>query len=350
MIAGKMIRKEARRRAKPGEVGEVRCVLCHMIALPVPCLSPIILPVIILPYLFLTSSCARPRPGARALGGYVGSEACVKCHEKLHPGVVAAWRASRHRATMQGIGRDDPLARMETIAVIGQRKGRHVLLSAGFLILPFGDWKDDELFPPHDAIASNPLLVDAGLRCIGCHATAFSPSWGPFFECGVGCEACHGPGREHVESKGAKAATVNPAGLTAARANMVCGQCHSLGRDHSELYNFPMACDGETLRPFRPGEDLAAAFVDAKPKVARKGWEYSAFVRSTARYAAQRCTDCHDPHGRPGGHAMLKDPTSETCLRCHGVGRARLRYQNHAGLGDATKKPCWQCHRNAHAH
>jgi predicted CXXCH cytochrome family protein len=111
-----------------------------------------------------------------------------------------------------------------------------------------------------------------------------------------------------------------------------------------------MACDGETLRPFRPGEDLASAFVDAKPKVARKGWEHSTFIRSADRYSAQRCTDCHDPHGRLGGHAMLKDPTSETCLRCHGIGRARLRYQNHASLGDATKKPCWQCHRNAHAH
>jgi predicted CXXCH cytochrome family protein len=99
-----------------------------------------------------------------------------------------------------------------------------------------------------------------------------------------------------------------------------------------------------------PGEDLALAFVDARPVLVRKGWEYSLLVRSSERYSNQRCTGCHDPHGKTGHVSMLLDPTSETCLRCHGVGDARLRYENHWGLGDVIQRPCWECHPNAHSH
>jgi len=247
----------------------------------------------------------------------VGSPACIACHEKQHPQLTGAWRASRHRTTR---------------------------------IAPSGRWEDDEVFPPHDVIVAQGTQVDAARQCLGCHVTGYFVSSGQFAEPGVGCEACHGPGKLHVGSKGGKANIVNPAGLPLPRANMVCGQCHSLGRDLSGVHPFPVMREGEATGPFRPGHDLTTAFVDAEPKVARKGWEYSTFVRSSARYAAQRCTDCHDPHGRPGHPAMLKDPTSETCLRCHGVGRARLRYQNHASLGDVTRKPCWTCHRDAHSH
>jgi predicted CXXCH cytochrome family protein len=107
---------------------------------------------------------------------------------------------------------------------------------------------------------------------------------------------------------------------------------------------------GDAVRPFMPGEDLAAAFVDAQPKLVRKGWEYSLLVQSSQPFSNQRCTDCHDPHGKAGHASMLLDPSSETCLRCHGVGSARLAFENHWGLGDATKRLCWECHRNAHTH
>jgi predicted CXXCH cytochrome family protein len=171
-----------------------------------------------------------------------------------------------------------------------------------------------------------------------------------FAEPGVGCEACHGPGSQHVESPASKGTIINPAKLPADRSQMVCGQCHSLGKDPSGNYPFPVAGKGDAARPFMPGEDLTAAFVDARPKLERKGWEYSLLVQSPQRYASQRCTDCHDPHGKAAHPSMLLDPTSETCLRCHGVGSARLSFENHAGPGDGIKRPCWECHHNAHAH
>jgi len=43
-------------------------------------------------------------------------------------------------------------------------------------------------------------------------------------------------------------------------------------------------------------------------------------------------------------------PSAIPSQRCHGVGDARLRFENHWGLGDVIQRPCWDCHPNAHAH
>jgi hypothetical protein len=67
------------------------------------------------------------------------------------------------------------------------------------------------------------------LRCFQCHST------GPLsldaenriqpFDLGVRCEACHGPGAEHVMSP-ARTNIVNPKNYSAAELNQHCGSCH----------------------------------------------------------------------------------------------------------------------------
>ena len=305
-----------------------------------------LLPVAFLPLLFV--GCARMNLAAVSRDSYVGSETCIACHRQRHGGLIAAWRAGTHRATLRTFDGQ------RAAGMIGRPGRRHVLLGGDLRIAPSPGWDegdDEEPFePPHDVIAVEPARVDAGRQCLGCHTTGYFVSQRLFAEPGVGCEACHGPGRRHARVKGSKGTIVNPARLSPSRSNMVCGQCHSHGRDRSGGYPFPTAAAGRLRGPFQPGSDLAELFADAKPKLVRKGWEYSLFAQADKRYSRQRCTRCHDAHGRIGKPAMLKDPTNEMCFRCHGLGRARLRYENHWGLGDATKKPCWDCHRNVHSH
>ena len=298
--------------------------------------------------MFLAGSCALLKPARSSLDGYVGSEACISCHGSRHPKIVHAWKASRHHATMQRVRKG--AGGEKTLCIIGRPEGKHVRVRADLRIVPSGGWEEDEVAPPHDVIAGGAKDADAGQQCLGCHSTGYFVSRRAFAEHGVGCEACHGPGQKHADSGGSKESIVSPARLSAARGNMVCGQCHSLGKDRSGAYPFPVTRAGEALAPFQPGQDLTAAFADARPKLVRKGWEYSLFVQAAEKYARQLCTDCHDPHGRPGSPAMLKDPTNEICLRCHGVGRARFRFESHGGVGDVTRKLCWSCHPNAHAH
>ena len=136
--------------------------------------------------------------------------------------------------------------------------------------------------------------------CIMCHSVAGQPRHdlasdrfeSRAAELGIACEACHGPGAQHVEKQRdpvARFATrraaagdpsiVNPARLDARHASEVCGQCHSyfVPRDaerwwqtgFSELYRpggaklplsrrprerLELAADG-TARVFVPGPD-----------------------------------------------------------------------------------------------
>lgn len=100
--------------------------------------------------------------------------------------------------------------------------------------------------------------------CIQCHATAGHTEAAPdgglesrVAEFGISCEACHGPGEQHVKWRRAEAnpamepqgddTIVNPVELSHERSSQVCGACH--GRTWMK--------DAKQPR-YRPGEDLFA--------------------------------------------------------------------------------------------
>lgn len=60
-------------------------------------------------------------------------------------------------------------------------------------------------------------------------AKAKGPQW-------QGCEACHGPGREHAES-GDPANIIRFAALTREEASRRCLRCHESGREHAKLHH-----------------------------------------------------------------------------------------------------------------
>ena len=99
-------------------------------------------------------SSAKPKPtnvdlnavDPQAARGYVGSRVCLGCHESLTPETVDAWKTS-------------PMANT------------------------FSRIKDES----------------EKLSCLKCHATGLNPTTGHYSEESVGCEGCHGPGREAVE-------------------------------------------------------------------------------------------------------------------------------------------------------
>lgn len=285
----------------------------------------------------------------------------MSCHAKRDAELVRCWQASRHHRTLTILHDAARAARefglqhadaSKAFAVIGRPGGPRVVLGRDLKLLASLGWEDEDVFgPPHEVLAGAGWRgVDAAESCLGCHSTGYSVTRRAIAEAGVGCEACHGPGGRHVDSAVGKCETVNPIKLDLDRANMVCGQCHSQGTDKTGKYPFPVKSANGALEPFAPGDDLAVHFIDAKPLRNGQGWEYSLLTGAAERYANQRCTDCHDAHNKPGTAAMLKDPTSELCLTCHGIGNQRLLYENHWGLGNAIEKPCWQCHRNTHSH
>jgi predicted CXXCH cytochrome family protein len=293
--------------------------------------------------------------------GYVGSGTCISCHKNIHPELVKGWLSSAHHLSMQNYSessgmmdaflKEHSLKKEDVLGVIGDINKRYVIVKSDFLTLPSKNWDEKESPPPHDLIGNKKQSVDASEKCLGCHTTAYNVLSKESLETGISCESCHGPGRKHSDSKGSSGTIVNPSKLSPDQNRMVCGQCHSLGKDKSGKYPFPVMGSGDNSKPFLPGDDLTMCFVDAKPSLVRKGWEYSLLTQSSKFYSSQLCTGCHNPHGTiTNNHAMLKDPSNEMCLRCHGIGRKRYNFENHWGLGNALIQPCWDCHQNAHVH
>jgi len=165
-----------------------------------------------------------------------------------------------------------------------------------------------------------------GRKCYACHSTALTssePLAAAQFHPGVKCEACHGPGREHVAL--IKTATadathiVNPAKLTPVKAVDFCGACHGTPKD-VELGGMI----GKVTVRF-PAYRLEKS----------RCWGLKGDARLT-------CFACHNPHRPLERQASGYDAA---CLRCHangGSGSTPAAGQEAACL--VARSDCTRCH------
>jgi cytochrome c554/c'-like protein len=163
-------------------------------------------------------------------------------------------------------------------------------------------------------------------RCFGCHTT------GPITEGvldtaaatpGIACEACHGPGRQHVESMKqrhmaeGRQAILNPAKLAPADSVDFCGACHATFWDVT-LANEKGAAAMRS-QPFRLSSSRCWNPED---------------VRIT-------CTACHNPH-RP----LVRDAAAydSRCLACHAAAGAEPARDHPGRACKVSRSNCAGCH------
>ncbi|MCC7538851.1 MAG: hypothetical protein IT379_21680 [Deltaproteobacteria bacterium] len=192
-------------------------------------------------------------------------------------------------------------------------------------------------------------------QCAGCHFTGFSlagsesTGWaaqavsdpggtfdwdgdGRLEELNVGCEACHGPASEHLESTVRGDAIVSPGLLTPGRQMQICASCHSAPRGVGGGGSLaPLSAIG--LMP-RPGLRRAEVLRDYTSRIDAAPGDYHAsgdssgihqqatdFVRSTMYRNGRElmtCMSCHDPHGSDLPHELELPPTDNAaCTSCH---------------------------------
>jgi hypothetical protein len=163
-------------------------------------------------------------------------------------------------------------------------------------------------------------------ECINCHAGRTVPDKNipgayadpPFQELAVGCENCHGPGREHATANGRKNTIVNPAKLGRPLADNICLNCHQGG-------DARVTQPGKTMQDFRPGEWLFQTAVILK-RPATPGTSRSDLLEHFSAMQASRCfresngklscLTCHDPHVQPAGEQVAAYYRPK-CLSCH---------------------------------
>jgi predicted CXXCH cytochrome family protein len=161
-------------------------------------------------------------------------------------------------------------------------------------------------------------------------------------ELGIGCEACHGGSREHVQNpRGVRPSfaldsdflgVTNARGDTLSRAenvNRTCAKCHTV------LFSrYPYTWEGHT-RKHSPGGSST------------NSGEARDFLLGGCSHALT-CTSCHDPHTEdaPEALAKLAEPASnDVCTSCHAEFRgaaATAAHSHHPATSAGSA--CVGCH------
>ncbi len=200
---------------------------------------------------------------------YVGSDKCLACHPAEH----ASWAASLHPRMIQDPKKTPTMTltingvplvtntiradfalftqvitdaklkytAKDVIFTIGWRYRQQYVLQdpkTKRLVLGAGQWNMAGEGPT--ASDNQWQMAPGGLdwlnQCAGCHTTGLNLAAAqkykvgdkvlPYVETGVGCEACHGPGGNHIAAPSQNNIPVNRS--QALNAD-ICGQCHTRG-------------------------------------------------------------------------------------------------------------------------
>lgn len=168
------------------------------------------------------------------------------------------------------------------------------------------------------------------IRCGGCHATGVDVENYTFSEPAIGCEACHGPGSQHVSLPRTalfekRDTIINPAKLTAGIAVQICGSCHTRGNSKHPDYpesGWPIGYEvGMVLEPIYESSydraDMRRLYPDFSSRSHHQ--QYIDWIQSEHATQGVTCTSCHAVHrlGIAPTRFQTKEAGSSQCLSCH---------------------------------
>lgn len=360
---------------------------------------------------------------------YVGRKACIDCHKKQydlfvgsdhdmamdaatdetvlgnfneatfdHLGITSRFYKNNEKFYVHTEGPDGVLEDYEIKYVFGVRPLQQYLVEfpgGSFQCLPLcWDTRSveeggqrwfhiygQERIKPNDILYWTRISQNWNYMCSECHSTNLRKNFDRFkeeyntnwSEIDVSCEACHGPGSEHVKwaeaaEKGQAFQTEGYLGLvlrlkstdgatwvfkdpekgTAERtvprtSNTLvemCARCHARRTliDEHYVHNKPLL---DTHMPSVLEESLY--YPDGQ--IYEEVYVYGSFLQSKMYQAGVRCNDCHEPHsgkvfiqgnalcyrchmlekyGGPSHHFHKQDSTGSLCVECHMVERTYM--------------------------
>lgn len=220
-------------------------------------------------------------------------------------------------------------------------------------------------------------------NCIQCHALNGKPGLNDDVfnssttELGISCEACHGPGDDHIrkhqnplaryQRRGSNElddTIVNPARCSSQVSSQICGQCHSsfTARDYDDWAQNGLGFRaGGSLEEKRHmfhftseraremNAELAAAAYWQDGTCRTGGREYMAMVESPcfkhedpARQMS--CLSCHSMHDSDPNDQLARNMEgNEACCQCHESYREQLETHTHHAASSSGSL-CYNCH------
>jgi DmsE family decaheme c-type cytochrome len=150
------------------------------------------------------------------------------------------------------------------------------------------------------------------------------------------CRSCHSVEASHWDrTLHAAAFAANPRSLLETRA---CEACHGPGREHVG------APTRATIVAFTQGAEQSPAEMNAMCQQCHRGGALLHWVGSTHEVRELACSDCHNPMARSSAQSLLRrENASATCLSCHPAQRAEFSKRSHMPLLEG-KISCADCH------
>jgi tetratricopeptide (TPR) repeat protein len=360
-----------------------------------------------------------PAPVTAAAPHYAGNEACASCHEAEH----TAWHGSDHDLAMQvaddtsvlGNFNDAKFTYAGLTSTFSKRDGKYIVNTDG----PDGKLRDYEVgytfgvhplqqylidFPngrkqalsiawdsrpkaaggqrwfhlyPNDNVKAGDWLhwtnysQNWNFTCAECHSTDLKKNYDPatntykttWAEINVTCEACHGPGSNHIAwarkegdwqtfdaSKGLAVALDERKNITwtpiaetgnaqrsaprqTTREIDTCARCHARGSRLTDNYvhgRSPL----DTHRLSRLDDDLYWNDGQMRGEV----YNWGSFLQSKMYAQGVTCSDCHDPHS-----LKLKAAGNAVCAQCHQPAKYDAPSHTHHAMG-TPGAACAACH------
>jgi len=284
---------------------------------------------------------------------YAGSAVCASCH----PRQARLWRLSAHARMVRNPRRDpqavlavfegnSPFPPGEIAYVLGSRNVQRFVSARGVdLVVRAPIW----LVRPARWDLSYWRELDWLKSCAGCHTTGLDPVAGRYAEEGIGCEACHGPGRLHAASRRARD-IVHPGRLGPRRRDMICESCHTTGHDATGEFRFPAGyLPGADLRQYyfgltpRPGQDNRTFRGDGSYEDRHAQflfWQSVMLLRQGQ--TCDLCKDFRSAHRGAEHEEETRMTSLEFCRSCHD-GRVVPAPRHHAGPA-VGRRHCLSCH------
>ncbi len=352
---------------------------------------------------------------------YVGRESCRECHQKefelfqgsdhdramdiatqetvlgnfenttyTHFGITSRFYISNGKYMVNTEGPDGVMTDYEISYVFGVRPLQQYLIEfpgGRYQCLPIcwdtrpadqGGQRwfhvyQDERIPPEDVLFWTRITQNWNYMCAECHSTnlhknysysekAYHTTWS---EIDVSCEACHGPGSDHIDwaekveggsnpeiysdmglavrLKDTDNATwvFDPDSVTARRSVprqsdklvQMCARCHSRRAVATEDYYH-----GESLLDTHWPSLLEEDLYYADGQIQDEVYVYASFLQSKMYQAGVVCKDCHEPHS-----SQVYVQGNALCFRCHMAtefGSRKHHFHDPAREGGS----CFECH------
>ncbi|MBU0961595.1 MAG: tetratricopeptide repeat protein [Proteobacteria bacterium] len=299
--------------------------------------------------------------------GFIGSEACAKCHKKAYE----EWQGSHHAKSMTVASEETVLGNFND--VIFEKHGiesRFYRKDNRFFVYtrgPKGEMAEFEIthtfgwYPlqqylipfPGGRLQCLPIAWDAVKKkwfhlypdldldpaewiywtnqgqnwnsmCADCHSTELQKSYKPdtdtyetkWAEISVGCEACHGPGSKHLawaelpemaRPADNDALLVQTSAINNQQQVDLCAPCHSRRSMLGDYAHLPQdLLDTEMPRLLEEG------LYHADGQILDEVYVYGSFLQAKMYANDVRCSDCHNVHT-----IKLHQEGNALCLQCH---------------------------------